>query len=62
MHYVSITEDGVPTCIDFLASDPNHMMAAYSSGNSYIFDLATGKSVIKLQSQSSGGWSCPLIL
>jgi len=49
-----IVDDGVPTCIDFLASDPNHMMAAYTSGNAYIFDLVTGQRVTDLQSRSAG--------
>lgn len=44
-------DDGVPTCIDFLASDPNHMMAAYSSGNVYVFDLSTGQQVVKFNTQ-----------
>lgn len=54
MHSVVFTDDGVPTCIDFLASDPNHMMAAYSSGNVYVFDLSTGQQVVKFNTQPPG--------
>ena len=51
---ISVVDDGVPTCIDFLASDPNHMMAAYSSGNVYVFDLSTGQQVVKFNTQLPG--------
>ena len=51
---ISVVDDGVPTCIDFLASDPNHMMAAYSSGNVYVFDLSTGQQVVKFNTQPPG--------
>lgn len=50
----SVLAEGVPTCIDFLSSDPNHMMAAYSSGNAFVFDLTTGQQVHQLESMPAG--------
>lgn len=48
-------DDGAPTCVDFLANEPNQMVAAYTSGNSYVYDLETGKAVVRLESKASGG-------
>ncbi|XP_005100523.1 striatin-3 isoform X4 [Aplysia californica] len=52
------SEDGVPTSVDFVRCDPNQMVASYTSSNTYIFDIETGKQVLmletKLNSDSSG--------
>ncbi|XP_015919059.1 striatin-3 isoform X2 [Parasteatoda tepidariorum] len=51
--YGSDIADGSPTSIDFLRCDLTQMVAAYTSSNSVIFDLETGKSIIRLDSNQT---------
>lgn len=44
----SAGEDRVPTSVDWIYSDPAHMVAAYNNAACIIYDLETGKPVIKL--------------
>ncbi|XP_067682537.1 striatin-3-like isoform X4 [Haliotis asinina] len=52
------TEEGAPTSVDFVRCDPSRMVASYTSSNTYVFDIETGKQVLKLEtkinSDSSG--------
>ncbi|XP_013090370.1 striatin-3-like isoform X3 [Biomphalaria glabrata] len=52
------SEEGVPTSVDFVRCDPSQMVASYTSSNTYIFDIETGKQVLmletKINSDSSG--------
>ncbi|BFZ11954.1 hypothetical protein BsWGS_14993 [Bradybaena similaris] len=52
------SEEGVPTSVDFVRCDPHQMVASYTSSNTYIFDIETGKQVLlldtKANSDSSG--------
>lgn len=41
-------ESRVPTSIDWILVDPNHMVAAYDNSACIIYDIETGKPVIKL--------------
>lgn len=50
-----ILADGSPTSVDFLRCDMTQMVAAYTSSNSVIFDLETGKPVIRLDSNQTPG-------
>ncbi|XP_054708331.1 striatin-3-like [Uloborus diversus] len=51
--YGSDVADGSPTSVDFLRCDMTQMVAAYTSSNSVIFDLETGKPVIRLDSNQT---------
>lgn len=51
--YGSDIEDGTPTSIDFIHCDPLQMVTAYTSSNAVIFDLETGKPVVRLDSNQS---------
>ena len=48
-------EEGLPTSVDFIRCEPNQMVASYTTGSAYIFDLETGKDVLQLESKISGG-------
>ncbi|CAH1985182.1 unnamed protein product [Acanthoscelides obtectus] len=48
--YVS-EQDGIPTSIDFVYDEPNHIVASYTSAHCVIFDLETGKPVVRLDPQ-----------
>lgn len=42
-------DDGkVPTSVDWIYSDPSHMVAAYSNAACIIYDIESGKPLIKL--------------
>ncbi|XP_059161091.1 striatin-3-like isoform X4 [Physella acuta] len=45
------TEEGVPTSVDFVRCDPTQMVASYTSSNTYIFDIETGKQVLMLETK-----------
>ncbi|XP_021341898.1 striatin-3-like isoform X4 [Mizuhopecten yessoensis] len=44
-------EDGAPTSVDFVRCDPSQMVASYSSSNTYIFDIESGKQVLTLETK-----------
>lgn len=46
-------EDGAPTSIDFVRCEPGQMVASYTTSNTYIHDIETGKQVILLDSKQS---------
>lgn len=46
-------EDGVPTSVDFVCCDPSQMVASYTSSHTYIFDIETGKQVLKLDTKQN---------
>ncbi|XP_023234216.1 striatin-3-like isoform X2 [Centruroides sculpturatus] len=48
--YVSKTDDGMPTSVDFVRCEPTQMVAAYTSSNTIIFDIETGKPIMHLES------------
>ncbi|VDP07561.1 unnamed protein product [Soboliphyme baturini] len=37
---------GVPTSVDFMSTDPQQAVAAYTSGSAFIYDLETGRTVL----------------
>ncbi|XP_060561145.1 striatin-3-like isoform X9 [Ruditapes philippinarum] len=47
------SEDGVPTSVDFVRCDPGQMVAAYTSANTYLFDLETNKQVLTLETKQN---------
>lgn len=48
-------EEGVPTSVDFVRCDPHQMVVSYTSSNSYIFDIETGKQVLMLDTKANSG-------
>lgn len=52
---ISVADVGVPTSIDFVRSEPNHMVAAYNSKAVYIFDLETVKPIVNFEYASDAG-------
>ena len=49
------TEDCAPTSVDFVRCDPTQLVASYTSANTYIFDIETGKQVLKLETKDNSG-------
>ncbi|XP_041355160.1 striatin-3-like isoform X2 [Gigantopelta aegis] len=47
------TEDCSPTSVDFVRCDPTQLVASYTSANTYIFDIETGKQVLKLETKDN---------
>lgn len=50
--FVGGEECGVPTSVDWVREDPTHMVAGYDSGACVIYDVESGKPVIKLDTTS----------
>ena len=50
-----LTEEGVPTSVDFVRCEPSQMVAAYTSCHTYIYDVETSKQVIKLDTKQTNG-------
>lgn len=46
-------ETGVPTSVDFVRCEPNHMVVAYTSSNAYVFDLEKGRPVVTLECKTN---------
>lgn len=51
--YTAEEEDGAPTSVDFVRCDPSQMVASYSSSNTYIYDIETGKQVLCINTKSA---------
>uniref|UniRef100_A0A915K454 Striatin n=1 Tax=Romanomermis culicivorax TaxID=13658 RepID=A0A915K454_ROMCU len=47
--YVANDSEGVPTSVDFVSTDPQQAIAAFSSSNAFIYDLEIGKSVLNFE-------------
>jgi len=45
-------EDGVPTSVDFVRCEPSQMVCAFTTANTYIYDIETAKQVIALESNT----------
>jgi len=41
--------DGAPTSVDFIRDEPNRMVAAYNSAHCVVYDLESGKPVVRLE-------------
>jgi len=53
--WLVLTEEGVPTSVDFVRCEPSQMVAAYTSCHTYIYDVETAKQVIKLDTKQTNG-------
>ncbi|XP_047119397.1 striatin-3 isoform X2 [Schistocerca piceifrons] len=42
-------QDGAPTSVDFIRDEQNRMVAAYNSAHCVIFDIETGKQLLRLE-------------
>ena len=48
-------EVGVPTSVDFVRCEPSQMVCAFTTANTYIYDIETAKQVIALESNTESG-------
>jgi len=48
-------DTSVPTSVDFVRSEPNHMVAAYSNHAAHIFDMETAKPIVNLKYELDTG-------
>jgi len=46
---ISAADVGIPTSVDFVRSEPNHMVAAYNNKAAYIFDMETAKPIVNFE-------------
>lgn len=46
--------DGIPTAVDFVRDEPNHMVVAYDI-QCVIFDLETKKQLVRFETEGTGG-------
>ena len=51
----SSESDGVPSSVDFVRDDSSRIVASFSSSHSVIFDVETGKQLLRLESTSQDG-------
>ncbi|XP_078313675.1 striatin-3-like isoform X4 [Crassostrea virginica] len=51
--YTAEEDDGAPTSVDFVRCDPSQMVASYTSSNTYIYDIETGKQVLCINTKSA---------
>ncbi|XP_074641715.1 striatin-3-like isoform X2 [Tubulanus polymorphus] len=51
--FTAADNDGVPTSADFIRCEPNQMVASYTSSNTYLYDLETGKQILMLETKQS---------
>ena len=55
---ICAVDNGVPTSVDFVRCEPNHMVAAYNNKAAYIFDVETAQPVITFEYASDTGECC----
>lgn len=51
--YTCDASDGVPTSVDFVRCDSTQMVTAFTSSNTVIYDLETGKPVVRFESNQN---------
>jgi len=56
--FISVVDPGIPTSIDFVRTEPNHMVAAYNNKAAHIFDLETAKSIVNFEYEPEAGKYC----
>lgn len=49
--------DGIPSSVDFVRDDPSRIVVSFSSSHNVIFDIETGKQLLRLESTSQDGVS-----
>lgn len=47
--FVLDANTGIPTSVDFIRSEPNHMVAAYNNKTACIFDMESAKPILKFE-------------
>lgn len=48
------THNVVPTAIDWVYEDPSHMVAGYTNAACIIYDIETGKSIVRMETLQDG--------
>jgi len=59
--YVSscyVVDPGIPTSVDFVRTEPNHMVTAYDNKAAHIFDLETAKPIVNFEYEAETGKYC----
>ncbi|XP_070179388.1 striatin-3-like isoform X2 [Littorina saxatilis] len=51
--FTAENETGVPTSVDFVRCDPSQLVASYTTSNTYIFDMETGKEILMLETRNN---------
>ena len=52
---VCVSELGVPSSVDVVGSEPDHMVTSFSSGHIGLFNLETQQLVLKMDSHATSG-------
>lgn len=47
--FAAEANDGAPTSVDFVSTDPQQAVAAFTSSNAYIYDLEVGKPILSFE-------------
>lgn len=50
MNTFTSEEDGIPSSVDFVRDEYNRIVTSYNSSNSVIFDVETGKPILRFDS------------
>ncbi|XP_074872028.1 striatin-4 [Carettochelys insculpta] len=50
-------EYGIPTSVAFASTDPSHVVAAFRTGNTVLYDLETSRPILTLESRTATGFS-----
>ena len=51
--FVFCVADGTPTCVDFVYESSNQFVTSFDTANCVVYDLETGKTVTRLDTESS---------
>lgn len=51
--FFPLFSDGLPTSVDFMYESSNQFVTSFDSANCVIYDLETGKPVIRLDTEST---------
>jgi len=52
---ISVVDAGIPTSVDFVRSEPNHMVTAYSNKAAYVFDMETAQPIMNFEYTPDAG-------
>ena len=55
LYLIFIADTGIPTSVDFIRSEPNHMVAAYNNKTACIFDMESAKPILKFEYEPNDG-------
>lgn len=53
--FFALVPDGIPTSVDFVYESSNQFVCSFNTANCVIFDLETGKPVMRLDTEPDQG-------